>query len=211
MGLTDAVQEGLTEAVTQDASYVAASAVWLSLHSADPGMTGANEVTSGILTAGRQLVTFTGADGTDANVGPISIVLTAETVTWIGYWDSQTGGTFIGGFPLVGLGSTATAISGNDSLISPNHGLAVNDTVRMFPLVDNVASAVAAGFTADTVYYVVAVPDVSHLSLSATMGGSAITPTSSAACGMFVDEGEYAVTGTLNFPAGTGITYITTS
>lgn len=210
MPLTDALQESLTETVTQDVSYANAD-IWFSLHSADPGMTGAHEVTTGVGTGGRQQITFSGADGTDTNTAAVAFVLSAVDVFWVGYWDAQTSGTWLGGFPLVGDGTILAAVSGVASLTCPMHGLAVNDVVRLYDMPGPAASGIPGGFSADTLYYVVASADADHLELSATMGGSAISPSSSAACGMYEDESQTSFTGTLNFPATTGITYTTAS
>lgn len=211
MPMTDAVQEGLTEAVTQDNSYVATAEVWFSLHSANPSTSGANEVTSGTGSAGRQQVTFSGADGTDTNSAAVEIELTSETVSWVGYWTAQTGGTWLGGFPLVGAGTILAAASGDTSLLAPAHGLSINDTVRLFPMPGPAASAVPAGFSADTIYWVVATADSNHIELSATMGGGAISTTGDGACGIYADETQTSASGVLTFPASTGITYRTTS
>jgi hypothetical protein len=204
------VQESLTETVTQDVSFANAE-VWFSLHSANPGSTGLHEVTTGAGASGRQLVTFSGADGTDTNTAAVEIVISDVTVTWVGYWTTQESGTFLGGFPLVGAGTILSAAMGDTSLLCPSHGLSIDDTVRLYPMPGPAASLVPGGFSADTIYWVVASADVSHLELSATEGGSPITTGSAGACGMYVDESETSATGTLVFPAASGITYITTS
>jgi hypothetical protein len=210
MGLTPTVEESLTQTITQDTSYSSGAPVWMSLHSANPGSSGSNEVTTGSGSFARQEVAFTGSSGTDTNVAEVTFTISGATVTWIGYWTAETSGTFLGGFALVGAGTVLTGISASATLTSPGHGLAVNDTVRLFELIGDVASSVPAGFSADTVYYVVA-ESMNTLELSASMGGSAITPSSSASCGMFVDAGEYGATGLIHFPATTGVTYVTTS
>ena len=211
MGLTGATLEHLTKTITQDTAYSAGAPVWLSLHSDDPGGTGAHEVTTGTSVEGRQECTFSGSSGTDAISAAVSVVLVAATVRWVGYWTAQTGGTFLGGFPLVGSGTIVAAVSGTASLVAPTHGLTITTKVRLFPMPGPAASAVPAGFTEDTTYYVVAVPDANHVSLSATLGGSAIVPASSAACGMYVDESVTSGSGLLTFPASTGLVYVTAS
>jgi hypothetical protein len=210
MGLTTAVEESLTKTITQAVAFSEA-ALWVSLHSANPGSTGTNEVTSGVSTAGRQLPTFVGSAGSDTATADLAFALVAMTATWIGYWTAQTGGTFLGGFPLVRSGTVLAASSGVAVLTAPSHGRAVNDIVRLFTIPGSVASAVPAGFTADTHYYVVAAPDTDHLSLSATLGGTAIATGSPGACSMHLDQGVYSATGTLTFPGGSGLTYLTTS
>jgi hypothetical protein len=211
MGLTPTTLEGLTEAITQDAPFSGGAPVWVSLHSADPGATGLHEVTSGVLDQGRQEPTFAGSSGIDTLVAALSFVLAAKTVTWIGYWTAQTGGTFLGGFPLVGAGTIAAGVSGTASLVAPTHGLSITNVVRLFTMPGPAASAIPAGLAADTRYWVVAAPDANHVSLAASLGGSPIAPSSNGAFGMYVDAGEYNVSGLLTFPASTGITYATAS
>jgi hypothetical protein len=75
---------------------------FMSLHSADPGTTGANEVTGGGYA--RQACTFTvdadgdlNLDGTETFAGPA-----AQGVTHVGFWSAASGGTFRAGFALTG-------------------------------------------------------------------------------------------------------------
>ena len=211
MGLTAGILESLTKTMTQDTSFASGAVPWVSLHSADPGGTGAHEVTSGTSIYGRQVATFAGSDGIDTLSVPLSIVLADATVTWIGYWTAQTGGTFLGGFPLIGAGTIAVGLAGAPSLTAPVHGLSITNIVRLFPMPGPAASAIPAGFSADTQYWVVAAPDANHVSLAASLGGTPITPSSAGAFGMYLDEGEYGASGTLTFPASTGITYATAS
>ena len=211
MGLTYSTLESLTKTVTQHTSFATSAPVWMSLHVSNPGPTGAYEVTSGTGAAGRQVLAFTGSGGTDALVAPVSFTLSFSTVTWIGYWTTQTGGTFLGGFPLVGAGKIAAAIAGTTSIVAPDHGLSVDMAVRMFPIVGSVASNTVAGLTTDTRYFVVSTPDLNHVTFSASLGGSPITPSQSGAFGVYRDEGEYSVGGILTFPASTGLRYVTIS
>lgn len=84
-----------TTAVRDRAAYV-------SLHTANPGSSGSNEVSgSGYA---RQPVTWgnvtdgqTSMDGTLAFTGPAS-----GPVTHVGFWTAQTGGTFVWGQALTG-------------------------------------------------------------------------------------------------------------
>jgi hypothetical protein len=61
------------------------------------------------------------------------------------------------------------------------------------------------------VYYVKTVVDVNTLVLAATMGGAAITASASAGFGLFLDRSVVSATGTLTFPATSGIVYETVS
>ena len=112
---------------------------------------------------------------------------------------------------MVGAGTIAAGVTGAPSLTAPTHGLSITNVVRLFPLPGPAASAVPAGFSADTQYWVVAAPDANHVSLAASLGGTPITPSSAGAFGMYLDEGEYSASGVLTFPASTGIVYATAS
>lgn len=71
----------------------------LSLHSADPGATGANELAGG--TYARQTPTWNAGANGDLTLGATSTfdVPGGSTVAYVGCWDS-TGPTFKGGFAL---------------------------------------------------------------------------------------------------------------
>ena len=88
---------------TNDTKEAAALAVtargnWISLHTADPSTTGANEATGGSPAYARKQTTWTGgtSDGVVAG-SAVSFDVPAGTYTRIGVWN---GSTFIGGFPL---------------------------------------------------------------------------------------------------------------
>lgn len=83
--------------ILRGTSFIAPTAVYVSLHTADPGETGASEVTGGGYT--RMLVTFTApANKQMSNAADIEFDnLPACTVTHFGLWDAQTGGTFLWG------------------------------------------------------------------------------------------------------------------
>lgn len=73
---------------------------YVSLHTADPGDTGANEVTGG--SYARQSVSFAVASGgaTENSTAVSFTNMPAVTVTHVGIWNAATGGTFIIGGPL---------------------------------------------------------------------------------------------------------------
>jgi hypothetical protein len=82
------------------ANALAAAATYASLHTADPGTTGTSETT-----AGRQGIVWDAAangdltlTGTEAFTGGAA----SGACTYVGLWSASTGGTFYGGFPLVG-------------------------------------------------------------------------------------------------------------
>jgi hypothetical protein len=213
MGATPALLEDLTGTTTRDASFANAE-VWLSLHSANPGSSGANEITSGSGAAGRQQVTFSsGGSGADSSQAEVDVTIVgAHSIPWYGYWTAQTGGTFLGGYPLVGPMLLAANSNGDPLITCPNHGLAVNDPVRLF-LAPNAQSQIPVGYSGDpSVYYVVVVVDSNTVILSATLGGGDLIPSSAGAFFMAEDLTEVFTSsgGVLAF-AASNIVYETVS
>lgn len=76
-----------------------ASAVYVSLHTADPGSTGTSEVSGGSPAYARKSVTWNSAASADLdnNANPVFDVPAGTTVTHFGMWSAVTGGTFYGG------------------------------------------------------------------------------------------------------------------
>jgi hypothetical protein len=209
-GLTLATAEDVTKTVTQDAAF-ASPAFWVSLHSANPGTSGANEITSGTGPGGRQPGVFSGTHGLDDLVTDLFIEVAAtNTATWMGWWTARTGGTFVGGWPLVTEQKIATAVSGTPHIVVPAHGLGIGDKVKLYAI-GGTTSAIPGGLSADTRYYVVGTTSQT-IEVSATTGGSAITPSGSggfAVCRTLA--ATFSTTGILKFPASTGLSYETTS
>lgn len=93
-------------AFTNDTKEAAALAVtargnWISLHTADPGVTGASEATGGTPAYARKQTAWAGgaSDGVVAG-SAVSFDVPAGTYTHIGVWSASTAGTFVGGFAL---------------------------------------------------------------------------------------------------------------
>ena len=84
-----------------NAAFVPSTTYYLSLHTGDPGTTGANEVIGG--SYARQIIQFDSASGgtqasTDAQA--FSGLSGPPTVTYFGVWTLVSGGTYLGGGPL---------------------------------------------------------------------------------------------------------------
>lgn len=210
MPLTPTVEEDLTGTFTRDASF-ANSQVWVSCHSGPPGNTGANEVTAGSGAAGRQQATFNnGGSGADPTNALVAFQLTGVTVSWYGFWTAQTGGTFLGGFPLAKTPQLGTGINGSSIITIPGHGLSVNQAVRLYTA-PNAQSAIPGGFVTDTTYFVKTVPSADTVTLAATVGGAAISCTSSGGFIEMTDETEVIATlSILQFTVG-NLVYATVS
>lgn len=80
----------------QLAIYYGSLGSWISVHTADPGTTGANEATGGSPAYARKQTTWSGGavDGQIAG-SQITVDLPAGTYAWLGIWSAATGGTFI--------------------------------------------------------------------------------------------------------------------
>lgn len=100
----------------------AARCAYVSVHTADPGSTGANEATGGSPAYARLATGFAGG-GVDGPLGasqPATVGVTWDEATFdlpagdythFGFWSAVTGGTFVGGGPLpsdVSLASQGT-------------------------------------------------------------------------------------------------------
>jgi hypothetical protein len=163
-------------------AYTPVATPFLSLHTADPGLTGTNEVTGGSYV--RQSIALTaGASSHTDNSGLISFTampaVAAPGVVYAGLWDASTVGNFFYGSPLtpasqVTFACTTTAAS--DLLTTQAvHGLVANDTVE-FEAAEG--TAIPTGLTAGTIYYVIATGlTTTAFEVSATLGGGAINIT----------------------------------
>lgn len=77
-------------------------AVYVSLHTADPGTTGTSEVSGGSPAYARKAVTWNAvsAGNLDNNANPVFDVPASTTITHFGLWSAVTAGTFYGGAAL---------------------------------------------------------------------------------------------------------------
>jgi hypothetical protein len=75
---------------------------WASLHSADPGATGANELSGGSPAYARRQVTWNAASGAVAAMDGTQLfdIPPGSTVSHVGLWTAVTAGTWRGGEPL---------------------------------------------------------------------------------------------------------------
>ncbi len=89
----------LNEAALNIAADAVAGAIgFLSLHSADPGATGLNELSGGSPAYSRKAGTWNTATGgnADSSNTPEFDIPAGETVAYVGFWSLQNGGTFYG-------------------------------------------------------------------------------------------------------------------
>lgn len=81
---------------------LATVAVFVSLHTADPGTTGTNEVTGGSPAYARKAITWNAASAgaLDSSNAPVFDVPAGTTITHVGLWSASSGGTFYGSFDI---------------------------------------------------------------------------------------------------------------
>jgi len=74
------------------------AADFASLHTGDPGDNGANEVTGGSPAYIRKAHTWNaaGSGAMDNSNAPAFDVPASTTVSWVGFWSAESGGTFYG-------------------------------------------------------------------------------------------------------------------
>lgn len=79
--------------------HLAGLAVFASMHTADPGTTGASEVAGGVPAYARKAITWNpaAAGNLDNNANPVFDIPSTTTVTHFGLWSAAVGGTFYGG------------------------------------------------------------------------------------------------------------------
>jgi hypothetical protein len=78
--------------------HLAGLAVFASLHTADPGATGTNEVSGGSPAYARKAITWNAAasGNLDNNANPVFDVPAGTTVTHVGFWSAVSAGTWYG-------------------------------------------------------------------------------------------------------------------
>lgn len=149
----------------------------LSLHSGDPGTTGANELTGGSPAYARKAVSWDAAAGGSRAIsaGVQFDVPASTTVRYIGMWSASTAGTFFGYSPAGSAARRAFSVPdiSADTLESPAHSYSSGDTVVVWA---TIGAALPTGLAEGTVYYVVSAT-TDDFQLSATSGGAAINLT----------------------------------
>jgi len=90
-------RNAVIDTMTTGGSGITAITPYVSLHTADPGLTGASEVTGG--SYARQTVTFSAASsGATANTAAVTFTdMPSATITHVGLWDSLSSGNFLYG------------------------------------------------------------------------------------------------------------------
>lgn len=76
------------------------AAVYASLHTADPGTTGASEATGGSPAYARKVITWGSPSAGVVSGGTVTFDIPAGTFTHIGFWSAVTAGTYVDGYAL---------------------------------------------------------------------------------------------------------------
>ena len=96
MSLSDFAENELLDALLNNGSFAGGATVYVSLHTADPGEAGANEVAGGSYARQASGGFAAAAGGTTDNDAIIDFTLMpAETMTHVGIWDAVTAGNFL--------------------------------------------------------------------------------------------------------------------
>jgi len=105
-------------------NHEASSCTYMSLHSADPGSTGANELSGGSYS--RQSCSWNSASGGQAQLSADVTfdVPGGSTVAYVGYWDAASGGNFRGSDQVA---QETFSADGQYVVDSSNTYLAIND------------------------------------------------------------------------------------
>lgn len=115
MAATTFLRNALYDATVRNTTFTAGANIYLSLHTADPGLTGANEVAG----AGyaRQACAFAddGGDGTGTNSGTVTVPVPSSggpfAITHVAIWDAASAGNCIAGGALSGTINAAAGSS----------------------------------------------------------------------------------------------------
>jgi len=182
MGMSTFLAGKVIDHIFRNQAYTPPTTVYLSLHTADPGLTGANEVTGGSYARQALALTAAASSHTD-NSGQINFTgmpaIAAPGVLFAGIWDASSAGNFLYGGPLTPAAQVtlaATAVASTDVITTQAvHGFVANDTVE-FEAAEG--TAIPAGLTAGTVYYVISTGlTTTAFEVSATQGGAAVNIT----------------------------------
>mgnify|MGYP001003535323 CR=1 FL=1 len=157
--------------------------VYVSLHTGDPGKTGASEVAGG--SYARQQVAGAGWNAAASqladNVNAINFTsMPACDVVAVGIWDALTTGNFLrGGWLSTTVKPFVCTDTSGNLIRSPSHGFSAGDRVA-FEAYD--AGSIPTGLSLGTLYYVIAGGLTSDdFAVSTTLGGAAVDITAAGA------------------------------
>lgn len=101
MSLGTGIKDSIANALLNQANWTAPTAIYLSLHTADPGTTGASESADGTYARVNVTSSFPSSSGGSAVSNDVAIefaaLTTGGTFTHYGLWSASTNGTFYHG------------------------------------------------------------------------------------------------------------------
>lgn len=120
MSLSNYLENKILDHVFRNTAYTSPTTVYVSLHSADPGETGASELAVANGYARQSCAFDAAASGATANSATVTFTNTGSAwsaATYFGVWDASSAGNFLGGGALaasktVGASDTATFAAG---------------------------------------------------------------------------------------------------
>jgi hypothetical protein len=106
MSISNTTAQNILKALYKQTNWSADAAIYMSLHTADPGATGASEVTDA--SYARVNVTSSWAAPSSASISnnatiTFQFMTTGFTATHIGIWDAVSSGNFRRGFAITSL------------------------------------------------------------------------------------------------------------
>jgi hypothetical protein len=182
LGISDARENTIIDHIFRNQAFTPPTAVYLSLHTAYPGDTGASEVTGGSY-ARQEMALDAASAGATANTAtedfPNMPAVGGDGVWGVGIWDAASAGNFMAGGVLQPSGGhrkvfvVEDADLANNDITSPGHGLTANDRVVFVPL--RAAGSLPTGIVEGTLYHVISTGLTADVfRVSTTQGGSAL-------------------------------------
>lgn len=116
MSISNYAEVKILEHMLRNTAWTSPTTVYVSLHTADPGETGASEVSGG--SYARQSCAFAAATsgaGTIANSGALTFTMPAATVTHWAIWDASTAGNCLW---TGAVAASQTYASGNSATVA---------------------------------------------------------------------------------------------
>jgi hypothetical protein len=168
-GFSDYAEGKVLDHVFSTTAYTAPTVRAIKLHTGPPGDAG---TAAAAVETTRKAVTFA-ASASGAISSNAQVQWTAynaggtgatETVTHWSLWDATSAGNCLATGPLGGVAPfTASVDAANETFTAQAHGLAVGNTVEVYPLPGN---TLPAGLSADTAYTVATAPTSSTFTLT---------------------------------------------
>lgn len=112
-GLSSTQANGILDSLCRAVTWSPTAAFWLKLHTGDPGVAGASNAATNTT---RQQGTFSAAAAgsiTTSSDMTWSSVSTTETYSYVSWWSSSSGGTFLGSDDL----TTPRAMTAGDNFV----------------------------------------------------------------------------------------------